>query len=67
MKSELIHDITVDVLKKIDSGDIDIADIYIDFVVKMHVFLEKLTEFSYVVGIVTSPIYKNIIFFRKSN
>lgn len=50
MKSELIHDITVDILKKIDSGNIDIADVYIDFVVKMHIFFEKLSEFSHLVG-----------------
>ena len=50
MKSEIIHDITVDLLQKIDSGHIDIAEIYIDFVVKMHVFFEKLTDFSRLVG-----------------
>ena len=52
MKSDIIHDITVDVLKKIDSGDINIADDYIDYVVKMHIFLEKLTDFSYLVGMI---------------
>jgi len=46
MKSDLIHDVTVDILKNIDTGNINIAEIYIDFVVKMHSFFEKLIEFS---------------------
>jgi len=46
MKSDLIHDITVDLLKNIDTGNIIISEIYIDFVVKMHLFFEKLIEFS---------------------
>ena len=46
MKSDLIHDVTVDILKCIDTGNIDIKDIYIDFVVKMHLFFEELVEFS---------------------
>ncbi len=46
MKSDLIHDVTVDILKKIDLGDINIKDIYIDFVVKVHLFFEELVEFS---------------------
>lgn len=46
MKSDLIHDVTVDILKNIDTGNIDIADIYIDFVVKMHLFFEELVVFS---------------------
>lgn len=44
MKSDLIHTIIVDILKRIDSGIIDISDIYVDFVIKMHIFLEKLSE-----------------------
>lgn len=47
MKSDLIHDITVDLLKNIDTGNINISEIYIDFVVKMHLFFEKLIEFSF--------------------
>ena len=46
MKSDLIHDVTVDILKSIDTGNINIADIYVNFVVKMHLFFEKLVEFS---------------------
>lgn len=46
MKSDLIHDVTVDILKNIDIGNINIKDIYIDFVVKMHLFFEELVEFS---------------------
>lgn len=46
MKSDLIHDVTVDILKNIDRGNINIKDIYIDFVVKMHMFFEELVEFS---------------------
>ncbi len=47
MKSDLVHDITVDLLKNIDIGNINIADVYIDFVLKMHLFFEKLIEFSF--------------------
>jgi len=46
MKSDLIHDVTVDILKNIDTGNINISDIYIDFVVKMHLFFEELVVFS---------------------
>lgn len=50
MKSDIIHDIMVDILKKIDSGNIEIADVYIDFVISMHIFFEKLIEFAYNIG-----------------
>ncbi len=56
MKSDLIHDVTVDILKNIDTGNINILDIYIDFVVKMHSFFEKLIEFSI-------NISKNFLYF----
>lgn len=46
MKSDLIHDVTVEILKNIDTGNINIRDIYIDFVIKMHLFFEELVEFS---------------------
>lgn len=46
MKSDIIYDVTVDILKNIDTGNINISELYIDFVIKMHIFFEKLVEFS---------------------
>ncbi len=46
MKSDIIYDATVEILKNIDTGDVNISDLYVDFVIKMNFFFEKLVEFS---------------------
>jgi hypothetical protein len=46
MKSDIIYDVTVDVLKNIYSRNDNISTIYVDFVINMHVLFEKLVEWS---------------------
>ena len=46
MKSDFISNITVKLMKLIDSGDIQICDTYIDLVIKMHIFFLELIKFA---------------------
>ena len=46
MKSDIISDITVKLMKNIDSGNIQISDTYIDLVIKMHIFFQELINFA---------------------
>ena len=46
MKSDFIADVTVKLMKLIDSGNIQISEIYVDLVTKMHIFFNELIHFS---------------------
>ena len=46
MKSDFISDVTVKLMKLIDSGNIQVSETYIDLVVKMHLFFNELIHFS---------------------
>ena len=57
MKSDLIFNVTLNIIKKIDTGNVDFSDMYIDFVIKMHNFLQELSDFSKLIS-----MYKYLIF-----
>ena len=47
----------LNIIKKIDTGNVDFSDMYIDFVIKMHNFLQELSDFSKLIS-----MYKYLIF-----
>jgi hypothetical protein len=46
MKSDLISEISVKLMKQIDSGNIYIIEAYIDLVIKIHIIFKELIEFA---------------------
>jgi hypothetical protein len=52
MKSDIISDITVKVMKQIDSGNIHISESYIDLIIKMHLFFKELISFAIKISII---------------
>jgi hypothetical protein len=58
MKSDIISDITVKLMKQIDSGNIQISDSYINLIIKMHLFFKELIGFA--IKISKNNLNKNI-------
>ena len=46
MKSDIISENTVKLMKQIDCGNLQISEIYVDLVIKMHLFFQELISFA---------------------
>ena len=46
MKSDIISENTVKLMKLIDCGNLQISEVYVDLVIKIHIFFQELIKFS---------------------